>query len=75
MPKEVVMTEEPILPPEEEPMLPPAEEAKWIDELKKMEYEPLLPVEKKLIGWSIAIGVISLGFLVWVSYTFFPGTH
>jgi len=69
------MAEETHLPPEEEPVVPPAEEAKLIDELKKMEYEPLLPVEKKLIGWSIAIGVISLGFLVWVSYTFFPGVH
>lgn len=43
------------------------------DELKKMEWEPLLPVEKKLITWSLAIGVISLALLVWVSYTFFPG--
>jgi hypothetical protein len=69
------MAEETKLPPEEAPMVPPAEEAKLIDELRKMEYEPLLPVEKKLIGWSIGIGIISLGFLVWVSYTFFPGGH
>ena len=69
------MPEETHLPPEEEPVVPPAEEAKLIDELRKMEYEPLLPVEKKLIGWSIVIGVVSLGFLVWLSYTFFPGTH
>ena len=40
-----------------------------------MEYEPLLPVEKKLIGWSLGIGVVSLGILVWVSYTFFPAGH
>ncbi len=39
------------------------------------EYEPLLPVEKKLISWSIIIGVVALGVLVWVSYTFFPGQH
>ncbi len=38
-----------------------------------MEYEPLLPVEKKLIGWSIGLGVVLLGILVWISYTFFPG--
>jgi hypothetical protein len=69
------MAEETHLPPEEEPVVAPAEEAKLIDELQQMEYEPLLPVEKKLIGWSIAIGVIALGFLVWVSYEFFPGTH
>ena len=43
------------------------------DEIKKMEYEPLLPVEKKLIGWSIGIGVLLLIVLIWVSYTFFPG--
>lgn len=39
----------------------------------KMDYEPLLPVEKKLIGYSLVIGFILLGLLVWVSYTFFPG--
>ncbi len=48
-------------------------EPKLKDELNKMEYEPLLPVEKQLIAWSIIIGVALLGFLVWVSYTFFPG--
>jgi hypothetical protein len=37
-----------------------------------MEWEPLLPVEKKLIGWSIGLGIVLLGILVWVSYTFFP---
>ena len=45
------------------------------DELKKMEWEPLLPVEKKLIGWSIGLGAALLGALVWVSYTFFPAGH
>ena len=55
--------------------MPPAEEAKLIDELRKMEYEPLLPIEKKLIAWSLVIGVVSLGFLVWVSCTFLPGGH
>jgi hypothetical protein len=69
------MAEETHLPPEEEPVLPPAEEHKLIDELQKMEYEPLLPVEKKLISWSIIIGVVSLGILVWISYTFFPAGH
>ena len=46
---------------------------KFSDELKKMEYEPLLPVEKKLVGWSLAAGVVLLGLLVWLSYAFFPG--
>lgn len=27
------------------------------DELSKAEYEPLLPIEKKLISWSLGIGV------------------
>jgi hypothetical protein len=69
------MPKEPVLPPEEEPVVPPVVEHKLIDELQKMEYEPLLPVEKKLISWSIIIGVAALGFLVWMSYTFFPGQH
>ncbi len=43
--------------------------------MKKMAYEPLLPVEKKLIGWSIGIGVVLLGLLVWISYTYFPAGH
>jgi len=51
-----------------------AEEPKLSEELKKMEaeYEPLLPIEKKLIVWSLGLGIILLGVLVWVSYTFFP---
>ena len=63
------------LPPEEVPAVEPLVEAKLIDELQKMEYEPLLPVEKKLIVWSIGIGVVSLGFLYWLSVAFFPGSH
>ena len=49
-----------------------AERPRMGDELKRMEHEPLLPVEKKLIGWSLITGVILLGILVWMSYTFFP---
>jgi cell division protein FtsL len=48
------------------------EETKISEELEEMEYEELLPVEKKLILWSIAVGIILLGILIWVSYTFFP---
>ncbi len=69
------MAEEPVLPPEEEPVVPPAEEAMLVEELKKMEYEPLMPVEKKLITYSIGLGIILLILFVWISYTFFPGTH
>jgi hypothetical protein len=52
-----------------------AEKPKLSEELKKMEYEPLLPVEKKLIGWSIGLGVGLLVILYWVSITFFPSGH
>ena len=46
---------------------------KIIDELKKMEYEPLLPVEKQLIVGSLVLGIVLLGLLLWVSWVFFPG--
>ncbi len=49
------------------------EQARIAEELKKMEYEPLLPVERKLILWSLVAGTLLLGVLVWVSYRFFPG--
>ncbi len=52
-----------------------AEQPKIAEEIKKMEVEELLPVEKKLIGWSIGLGIVLLGILVWVSYTFFPAGH
>jgi hypothetical protein len=50
-----------------------AQPPKIIDELKKMEYEPLLPIEKKLIVGSLVLGVVLLGVLLWVSRVFFPG--
>jgi hypothetical protein len=50
-----------------------AEEQKLVKELEKMGYEPLLPVEKKLIAYSLILGVILLALLIWVSYEFFPG--
>jgi len=46
---------------------------KIVDELKKMEHEPLLPVEKKLIAGSLILGVVLLVLLLWVSRVFFPG--
>jgi hypothetical protein len=51
------------------------DEGRLARELKEMQWEPLLPVEKKLIGWSIGLGIGLLGILVWVSYTFFPAGH
>ena len=69
------MVENSQLPLEEVPVVEAPMQGKLIDELQKMEYEPLLPVEKKLISWSLIIGVVSLGFLYWLSVTFFPGSH
>ena len=69
------MSEQTVLPPEEEPVVPAAEESRLVDELQKMEYEPLLPVEKKLIAYSIGLGIILLFLFIWISYTFFPGQH
>lgn len=47
------------------------EDPKIADEIKKMEYEPLLPIEKKLIAYSIIIGLVLIAILVWVSHTVF----
>ena len=41
------------------------------NELENAPVEPLLPVEKKLIGWSLGIGLILLGVLIAVNH-FFP---
>ena len=35
-------------------------EPKIAEEIRKMEYEPLLPIEKKLIGWSLGLGIVLL---------------
>ncbi len=49
-----------------------AQQPKIIDELEKMEYEPLLPIEKKLIVGSLGLGIVLLGIMVWLSRVFFP---
>lgn len=46
---------------------------KLADEIKRMDYEPLLPIEKRLIIWSLLLGVGLLALLVWVSGRFFRG--
>jgi len=43
------------------------EEPKLSEELEKMEYEPLLLVERKLIIWSVAAGIGGSGLLVFLS--------
>ena len=43
------------------------------DELRNAPIEPLLPIEKKLIGWSLGIGVTLLVVLAVVNHLF-PAT-
>ncbi|MEW6574157.1 MAG: hypothetical protein AB1374_11055 [Bacillota bacterium] len=43
-----------------------AEEGEWFD---------LMPPEKKLIGYSLGLGIVLLGILVWISYTLVPVQH
>jgi hypothetical protein len=40
------------------------EQPKISEEMQKMAYEPLLPIEKKLIGWSLGLGIVLLVILV-----------
>ena len=40
------------------------------DEMRKMEKEPLLPIEKKLIWYTFGTGVILLFVLVFISRAF-----
>ncbi|MBS1859818.1 MAG: hypothetical protein JST11_30895 [Acidobacteria bacterium] len=42
------------------------DEPKLAEELKKMQAEPLLPIEKKLIVGSVVLGLVLIAVLVWV---------
>ena len=42
------------------------------DELKSMPVEPLLPIEKKLIAWSLGLGIVLMVVLVLLSRILFP---
>ena len=46
------------------------EQPKIAEEMRKMAYEPLLPIEKKLIGWSLGLGVALLIVLLVVARVF-----
>jgi hypothetical protein len=43
------------------------EKPKISEEINKIEYEPLLPIEKKLITWSIITGVVLIVVLYLIS--------
>ncbi len=47
------------------------EEPRLAEEISRMEREPLLPVEKKLIATSLVLGVVLLVVLAWLSLTYF----
>lgn len=61
--------------PRQEGVLSAEEEQRLKKEMKEMEYEPLLPVEKKLIAYSLGLGIILLFVFIWISQTYFPGQH
>ena len=46
------------------------EQPKVGDEIRKMAAEPLLPVEKKLIGWSLGLGIVLLVVLIVLTRAF-----
>jgi hypothetical protein len=43
------------------------------EELRTAPVEPLLPIEKKLIAWSLGLGLVLLAVLAAINY-FFPVT-
>ena len=47
------------------------DQPKISEELRKMAAEPLLPIEKKLVAWSLGLGLVLLGVLLWLSRTLF----
>jgi len=46
------------------------EQSKLSEEMQKMAYEPLLPIEKKLIAWSLGLGIVLMVILVAVTRIF-----
>ncbi len=42
------------------------------EEIGKMHAEPLLPIEKKLIAWSLILGVVLLAVLIWTGNASIP---
>jgi hypothetical protein len=48
----------------------PQQQPKIADEMGEMPYEPLLPIEKKLIAWSLTVGIVLLVVLAVISRMF-----
>ena len=55
------------------PGLRKEDEERLKEEMKRMQYEPMLPIEKKLIAMSIGLGIVLLFVFIWMSQTLFPG--
>jgi hypothetical protein len=47
------------------------EESDLAHEMAAIPDEPLLPIEKKLIAWSLVLGILLLGALWWLSQELF----
>ena len=43
------------------------EQPRIADEMVRMQHEPLLPIEKKLISWSLGLGIVLLVLLAIIS--------
>lgn len=51
---------------------PATDETQLVKEMAAIPHEPLLPIEKKLIAWSLILGIGLLGLLAWLGNTYFP---
>jgi len=49
-----------------------SDDPELVREMAAIPYEPLLPIEKKLIAWSLVLGIGLLGLLWWLSQVVFP---
>ena len=53
-------------------MAPETNKPRIGEEIRKMETEPLLPIEKKLIAGSLILGIVLLLILVWTGNSSLP---
>ena len=53
-------------------MAPETDKPRIGEEIRKIEAEPLLPIEKKLIAWSLILGVVLLLILIWTGNSSLP---
>ena len=53
-------------------MAPEPDKPRIGEEIRKIEAEPLLPIEKKLIAGSLILGVVLLLILIWTGNSSIP---